>query len=175
VSNKTKPLHPPVTDNHLAGGRGGSALKPGGWIEFQDISPEPLCDDGTMAADDPIKYLYELVKASFAQFGMAVTLPKVLGPRLREAGFASIHRVVKKVPVGDWARDETLRRIGMYQRTAVLEFLPALAGRPFEALGMPPVERQVAVALARRGLQDHRVHRYFEYYFWYAQKPLSPR
>lgn len=33
------------------------------------------------------------------------------------------------------------------------------------------VESQVTVALARRAMEDHSVHRYFTYYFWFAQKP----
>ncbi|KAG5914397.1 hypothetical protein E4U61_005812 [Claviceps capensis] len=52
-----------------------------------------------------------------------------------------------------------------------LEVLPSLSGRPFQALKMPEAEIEVAIDMARKGLDDPNVHRYFDYYFWYAQKP----
>ncbi len=147
------------------------SLRPGGWIELQELCAEPLCDDGTMPSDDPVKYMYDLAGQAFSKFGMNVTLPKNLEPLLRDAGFENIQCIVKKVPIGTWAKDKTMRLIGLYQQTAVMDLMPALAGRPFQALGMSPMESEVALAHARNGLRDMKVHRYFHYYFWYAQKP----
>jgi len=126
-----------------------------------------------MPQDDPVKHMYELAHQAFAKFGMNVTLPKVLEPLLRDAGYENIHCIVKKVPIGPWARDKTLRVVGMYQKIAILDLMPALPGRPFTALGMSRSESQVTLDHARNGLSDMSVHRYFHYYFWYAQKPLS--
>jgi len=125
-----------------------------------------------MPDDDPVKYMYELAQRAFTKFGMNVTLPKDLEPMLRDAGFENLRCVVKKVPIGPWARDKTLRIIGMYQKMAVQDLMPALGGRPFTALGMSQVESQVTLAHARQALGDNSVHRYFHYYFWSAQKPL---
>ncbi|KAJ9156100.1 Methyltransferase type 11 [Pleurostoma richardsiae] len=147
------------------------ALKPGGWIELQELCAEPLCDDGTMPDNDPVKVMYDMAAKAFAKFGANVTLAKNLESQLREAGFENIQCIVKKVPIGVWAKDKTLRLIGLYQKYAVLDLMSALAGRPFEALGLSQVESQVILAHARRGLEDSTVHRYFNYYFWYAQKP----
>ncbi|KAH6856168.1 hypothetical protein B0I37DRAFT_301586 [Chaetomium sp. MPI-CAGE-AT-0009] len=146
------------------------SLKPGGWIELQELCAEILCDDNTMPDNDPVKYMYELCHRAFSKFGMDVTLPKILEPMLRDAGFEKIQCVVKKVPIGPWARDKTLRVIGMYQKIAIQDLMPVLAGRPFTALGMSEMESQVTLAHARRGLADTGVHRYFHYYFWFAQK-----
>lgn len=146
------------------------SLKPGGWIELQELCAEPLCDDGTMSPTDPVKYMYDLAGQAFSRFGMNVTLPKHLESLLRDAGFENIQCVVKKVPIGTWARDKTLRLIGYFQKMAVCELMPALAERPFKALGMTEAESQVTLAYARKGLDDTSVHRYFMYYFWFAQK-----
>ncbi|KAK3358747.1 hypothetical protein B0T25DRAFT_587903 [Lasiosphaeria hispida] len=153
--------------------RGYESLKPGGWIELQELCAEVLCDDGTMPPDDPVKYTYELAAQAFGKFGMRVTLPKDLEPLLRDAGYENIQCIVKKVPIGVWARDKTMRLVGMYQKMAVLDLLPAVAGRPFAALGMSEMESQVTLAHTRRGLNDASVHRYFHYYFWFAQKPFG--
>src|SRR3569833_226711 len=130
------------------------------------------CDAGTMPDDDPVKRAYDLCTTAFAKFGMDITLPSKLEGFLRDVGYDNILCKIKKVPIVVWARDKTLRLIGLYQKMAVVDIMPAFAGRPFAALGMTPTESQVTAALARKGLEDTNVHRYFNYYFWYAQKPL---
>lgn len=107
---------------------------------------------------DPVKYIYELVYRAFLKFGMDVTVPKAPEHMLRKAGFENVQCIVKKVPIGAWARDKTLRVVCMYQEMAVQDLLPAFAGWPFTALGMSQVENQVALAHARQGLGDTRVH-----------------
>ncbi|EFX02944.1 hypothetical protein CMQ_2873 [Grosmannia clavigera kw1407] len=147
------------------------SLKPGGWVELQELQGEILCDDETMLDDDPLKYVYELGAKAFKLFGMDVLIPQQLEAILRAAGFVNIQCIPKKVPIGVWAQDKTLRLVGLYQKTAISEFLSAMAGRPFEALGIDATARQAIVALARRSLEDTTIHRYMPYYFWYAQKP----
>ncbi|GAO17644.1 hypothetical protein UVI_02002060 [Ustilaginoidea virens] len=147
------------------------SLRPGGWIELQELQGTPLCDDGTMPDDDPVKTLYSTAEEAYKKFGMNTTLSAELDPFLRDAGFENIHCQVMKVPIGIWAKDKTMRILGLYQKMAVLDFLPTLSGRPFKALGMSEAEAEVTVALARRALEEVNVHRYFNYYFWYAQKP----
>jgi hypothetical protein len=124
-----------------------------------------------MANNDPVKYMYECVQRAFLKFGMDVTLPKRLEPMLRDAGFENIQYVVKKVPIGPWDSDN--RRVGKRQRKVVRDLMPAFSGRPFNALGLSQVESEVILAHARLGLGETGVHRYFHYYFWYAQKPLE--
>ncbi|KAH7634074.1 S-adenosyl-L-methionine-dependent methyltransferase [Sordaria sp. MPI-SDFR-AT-0083] len=147
------------------------ALKPGGWIEFQELNCEVFCDDDTMSADDPVKFLYDLTQQAFAKFNMNITIPKILRQYLTDAGFVNIQCVVKKVPIGVWAKDKTLRLVGMYQKMAILEIMQALAGRPFDALGLDQVQKEIIMMEARKGLDNPKVHRYFNYYFWFAQKP----
>ncbi|KAG5974976.1 hypothetical protein E4U55_007915 [Claviceps digitariae] len=147
------------------------SLRPGGWIELQELQGIPLCDDGTMPDDDPVKCLYDTAGSAYEKFGMSTTLPAELEPFLREAGFENIHCQIMKVPIGPWAKDRTMRVVGLYQKMAVLDFLPTLSGRPFKALGMSDAEGEVAIAMARKGLDNANAHRYFNYYFWYAQKP----
>lgn len=129
------------------------------------------CDDGTMPDNDPVKEVYELLDLAFQKFDMDMRLAEKLEPLLQAAGFVNISCVVKKTPVGVWARDKTLRLIGMYHKIAMLDLLPTFAGRPFMALGLTPEEAHVRVALARKALGDANVHRYANYYFWIAQKP----
>lgn len=132
----------------------------------------PYCDDGSMGDDDPFKRLYLLAAQAYKTFGMSTTIAARLEPVLRDVGFTDIRCKVFKVPIGVWAKDKTMRLIGLYQKTAILEFISTFAGRPFEALGLSASEAHLTVAQARAALDDARVHRYFNYYFWYARKPL---
>lgn len=124
-----------------------------------------------MSGDDPFKRLYDLAGQAYQKFGMSTARPAQLEPLLLDAGFQNIHCKIMKVPIGTWAKDKTMRLIGLYQKTVVGDFIPTLAGRPFAALGMSQEEAQVTLAFARTALNDANVHRYFNYYFWYAQKP----
>ncbi|KHO01582.1 Methyltransferase type 11 [Metarhizium album ARSEF 1941] len=151
------------------------SLRPGGWVELQELHGVPLCDDGTMTDEDPVKTLYDTAGAAYKKFGMSTTLPAELEPYLREAGFENVHCRIMKVPIGTWAKEKLMRAIGLYQKMAILDFIPTLVGRPFQALQISEAEAEVRVALARKGLEDPSTHRYFNYYFWYAQKPASRR
>ncbi|KAG6135266.1 hypothetical protein E4U28_005478 [Claviceps purpurea] len=126
--------------------------------ELQDFQPVPLCDDGTMPDDDRVKHALDLTERAFEKFGMRSKLPAELEPYLREAGLEKIHCKIFKVPIGQWAKDHLMRVVGLYQRLAVTEILPSMLGRLFHALEMILT-----------------IHRYFNYYFWYAQKPGSSR
>lgn len=151
------------------------SLRPGGWIELQELQPTTLCDDGTMPDDDPVKYLFEKIDSTFELLGLKAKLPLKLESYLREAGFENVHCQIFKVPIGPWAEDRTMRIVGLYQKIAVEELLPTCSGRPFQTLKMSEAEAEVTIAMARKGLEDTDVHRYFHYYFWYAQKPGSSR
>ncbi|KAG6118377.1 hypothetical protein E4U14_006938 [Claviceps sp. LM454 group G7] len=150
------------------------SLRPGGWIELQEIQLTSLCDDGTMPDDDPVKHLYETIGKAMEKLGMRAKLAAELEPYLHKAGFENIHCQIFKVPIGPWAKDRTMRVVGLYQKMAVLDILSALTGRLFEALEMSETEAEVTLAMARKGLDDPDVHRYFNFYFWYAQKPEPP-
>ncbi|KAG6265055.1 hypothetical protein E4U47_006570 [Claviceps purpurea] len=147
------------------------SLRPGGWIELQEYESTPMCDDGTMPNDDAVKHLYELVDRSFEKFGLKANLAPQLGTYLEKAGFEDIRCQVMKVPIGPWTKDKTMRIIGQYQKSVIVDGLPFLAGRPFQALEMSDAEIEATIAKARKRLHDPKVHRYLNYYFWYAQKP----
>ncbi|KAG6133887.1 hypothetical protein E4U28_005973 [Claviceps purpurea] len=66
---------------------------------------------------------------------------------------------------------KAMEKLGMRAKLAA-ELEPYLheAGfenrRLFEALEIPEAEVEVTLAMARKGLDDPDVHRYFNFYFW---------
>ncbi|TPX19138.1 uncharacterized protein E0L32_011211 [Thyridium curvatum] len=150
------------------------SLKPGAWLEMQEIHGWANCDDGTMPEDDPLYKFYVTAGDAFRSFGMNLALAKDLRPLIEEAGFVNIQCIVKKVPVGPWPKDRTLRVAGLYCRQAILELIPAMVGKPFQALGMSKAEAEMLGLDVRKALKDMSKHRYLNFYFWIAQKPESP-
>jgi hypothetical protein len=146
-------------------------IKPGGWIEFQELHPWPQCDDGTMPPEDPVAGFYKLVGEAFGKLRLDVHAPVKLDKPLAEAGFTNVQCVVKKIPIGIWARDRRLRLVGHYLKLVIQDFLPALANKPFTTLGLNEVERELWRSAASKALDDMSAHRYWNFYFWSGQKP----
>jgi SAM-dependent methyltransferase len=148
-----------------------AALKPGGCLELQELEAFPHCDDGTMSENDALVYLYVKAIEGMATFGMDITRPRNMESTLAEAGFVKIRHIVKKIPVGPWAKDPILRVAGMYIREAISDVIPAIVGRPLQSLGLTPEECEMIALNARVSLKDMSQHRYFNFHFWTAQKP----
>ncbi|KAH8886934.1 S-adenosyl-L-methionine-dependent methyltransferase [Thozetella sp. PMI_491] len=147
-------------------------LRPGGWVEFQEIYGKPLCDDGTMGDDDIMKQYYEVSVKAMGQFGIDLSQGSKVGEYLERAGFQNINCVVKKMPLGTWARDKRMRLIGLYVADLILTSLPSMVdGKPFARLGLSEEERMVWGARVREAIKEPHVHRYYHHYFWFAQKP----
>ncbi|KAI1074888.1 S-adenosyl-L-methionine-dependent methyltransferase [Whalleya microplaca] len=148
-------------------------LRPGGWMEWQEQHCWFQSDDGTLAPDDGAQGFYELAHAAFRKLGFDAHLAARLREPLEAAGFRNVQCVVKKVPVGPWARDRTLRLVGLYLQTVIREFVPVCAARPLAVLGLSDAERAAWRAKAVRSLEDPYPHRYWNVYFWYGQKPYD--
>ncbi|KAI4594494.1 hypothetical protein KJ359_008283 [Pestalotiopsis sp. 9143b] len=146
-------------------------LKPGGWIEFQELHAWPQCDDGTMLPDDAVAGFYKLVVEAFAKLGLDIHAPCKLDKPLEAAGFTNVQCVVKKIPIGTWARDRRLRLVGHYLKLVIQDFLPALTNKPFTILGLNQVEREMWRTATFKALDDMSAHRYWNFYFWSGQKP----
>ncbi|KAK0721631.1 S-adenosyl-L-methionine-dependent methyltransferase [Lasiosphaeria miniovina] len=146
-------------------------LKPGGWVEFQESYGMPFCDDGSMDEErDVMKQYFALCGEAMARFGLQLDLGSRVGEYLERAGFVNVACVRKKLPVGTWPRDKTLRLIGLYVREALAQSTASLV-KVFAGIGMSETEREVWAARVRETARDSSIHRYCYYYFWYGQKP----
>ncbi|KAJ2891192.1 hypothetical protein MKZ38_000768 [Zalerion maritima] len=64
--------------------------KPGGWIEIQECSGLPSCDDETMPENHPVTEFFTRVHAALAEDGMNFHVGPALAQPFRVAGFTSI-------------------------------------------------------------------------------------
>jgi len=97
--------------------------------------------------------------------------PRV-GQMMEAAGFINVSSRTYKVPVGPWAKDQTLKLVGLYMRQVTHDFVGA-ATKPLLALGMDTAEIGAFLAMVQKALRDDSVHSYGRYFVWTGQKPAN--
>ncbi|PTB41645.1 uncharacterized protein TrAFT101_009746 [Trichoderma asperellum] len=148
-------------------------MKPGGWIELQDVDGDVHSDDDTVPDDWPLKRFTEILLEGFAKFGTNAHAAVFGGQYLEEAGFVNIQHNYIKLPYGTWPKDKVMRLVGMYYRTACEEFFPAVGAIHFPLLGWEKNEMEVFFMQCRQAMRDPKVHAYGKMHFWSGQKPLD--
>ncbi|KAH7143773.1 S-adenosyl-L-methionine-dependent methyltransferase [Dactylonectria macrodidyma] len=148
-------------------------MRPGGWVELQDVDGQCHTDDDTIPDDWPIKRFTEYIVEGFAQFGTNSHAAIFGGQYLVEAGFVNIKHNYVKLPYGTWPRDKITRLVGMYYRTACEEFFPAVGAVHFPRMGWNKLEMELFFAECRKSMRDPNVHAYGKMHFWSGQKPLD--
>src|SRR5690348_6498535 len=113
-------------------------LKPGGYIEFQELEYWPHCDDGSLSPQTyPLRdYLEHLAQGmrAFAD-GSDLHAVRMLPDELQAAGFENVQRTTHKCPLGVWPTEKRLRTCGVLLKTAFLDGLSGVSRRPLMALG----------------------------------------
>ncbi|ERS97113.1 tam domain protein [Sporothrix schenckii 1099-18] len=171
-------------------------LKPGGFVEFQDLVPLMCCDDGTLppahvapnALRDFARYVGMGLRTSQRLAGGdlfdAITadpsdphlMDMILSQELAAAGFTGIRTVRHKCPLGGWPEQKEMRRCGLLLRQAMLEGLRGWSHRPLgttaDGLGWTPTQIEIFLVDVRKAIMDTSVHAYFPMHITYAQKPM---
>ncbi|KAK8145207.1 hypothetical protein G3M48_004797 [Beauveria asiatica] len=148
-------------------------IRPGGWVELQDVDGVVHTDDDSVPKDWPLKRLTDLLVEAFAQFGTNANAAESGREYLEEAGFVNIQHNYIKLPYGTWPKDKLMRLVGMYYRTACEDFLPAVGAMHFPRMGWEKAEMEVFFAQVRQSMRDPKVHAYGKMHFWSGQKPLA--
>lgn len=131
----------------------------------------PRSDDGSMPPDFAFARMLQLVGRGLAAMSINLGGVRDIRNQLERAGFTSIHERTFKVPLGPWARDALLKKVGAYYRAIAVDGLQAITLRPMcNGLGWTPEEVDVFLGGVRRSLLDAEVHAYQVLHVIYAQK-----
>jgi len=150
-----------------------TSLKPGGWIEIQEISWVYKCDDDTLTPDYGPVQMAQKMKESLLNMGVDIYAADKNPERVEEAGFANVWHKFLKVPVGPWAKDKALKQIGLYIRSIIYDGLQAVTMGPYtRGLGWKPEQVEVFLAHVRKDLMNTSMHSYVQYHTLYGQKPV---
>ncbi|KAK8191283.1 S-adenosyl-L-methionine-dependent methyltransferase [Phyllosticta capitalensis] len=149
-------------------------LKPGGWIELQDLSVPPRCDDGSAPSDSAMLEISSLFARAAGMVGLDMQAPSKFPQMLRDIGFEDIHTRRYKWPIGPWAKGSKEKLLG---RWALQDCFDGMQGGTMafftRVLKMKPEEVEARLAEARKEMKGQKTHLYLPVFFTYARKPLT--
>ncbi|KAF4418862.1 methyltransferase [Fusarium acutatum] len=152
-------------------------VKPGGWMELQEIHHYPhhaRTGDAVPPHEHPVAQYWTYINEGLAQLG--VDFPAAAGGKLatkmQAAGFVNVTERVFHVPLGTWPKNQVLKTVGLYWRTILTDGLQAIALGPMSR-GMGWSREQIEVFLVdvRRAYSDHTSLLYMPMHIVYGQKP----
>ena len=147
-------------------------IKPGGWIEIQEMHHYPHCNDDSIPPAYALRTWLENIRLGIGKLGIDLSVATRNFSNLRNAGFINVQERVFKVPIGTWPKNKTLQMIGLYLRTVISDGLQAISLGPLvRGLGWSPEKVELLLVEVRKSLGDGTVHSYFQYHVVWAQKP----
>ncbi|KAK3945710.1 Phosphoethanolamine N-methyltransferase [Diplogelasinospora grovesii] len=150
-------------------------LKPGGYIEIQELHFFPHCDDQSMTPQTPyafrdyMNYMEDGIRA----LGSDLHAILLMSDELKQVGFEDVTTTTHKCPIGLWPRDKRLRLCGLFLRTAIMDGLRGLSRRPLTNLGWTQLQIEMFLVDVRKAVMDAKFHTYFPFHVLYGRKPLS--
>ncbi|KAG9186337.1 hypothetical protein G6011_02893 [Alternaria panax] len=151
-------------------------LKPGGYLECQDIAfPIRCMDPGVTAKDSPLIRWSELFLQAAKKIGLDGTAPRHFTPQLRNAGFNKINLKSYKWPVGKWAKGARFMLLGRFVYEDLMDWLPSSSlGLFTRVLKWSREEVEVFLSECRAEVRRKDRHYYADVFFYHARKPEDP-
>lgn len=148
-------------------------LTPGGWFELQATRPGKfLSDDGSDELAKDAQFWMTTICEGAGKFGKPLDNAHEYAQKLKNVGFLDVKEEIRKVPIGQWPKDPTLKELGKiqaHQEAQLIEsYTPAIFSR---VLGWQEAEIQVLMAKVKNDLRKTAHHLYLPVYFVYGRKP----
>ncbi|KUJ15418.1 S-adenosyl-L-methionine-dependent methyltransferase [Mollisia scopiformis] len=129
-------------------------LEPGGWLELQDVVAPWTDVDGSLS-NSALLHFHTLTISAAAQIGRDVCQVITYPSLLAAAGFSSVTEMHYQWPIGPWAMDPRLKRVGEMFREDLDVTVEPIAERLYKGvLGMGDSEVGEIVRAARRDAWD---------------------
>ncbi|KAI1454082.1 S-adenosyl-L-methionine-dependent methyltransferase [Annulohypoxylon moriforme] len=151
-------------------------LRPGGWIELQEIHHFPTSSNNTLASDHPVAQYWQYVDEGLINLGVSFRTSNEgrIAAAMRECGYVNVTERVFHIPIGTWPKNKTLKSVGLYWKTILLDGIQAIALGPMTR-GLHWRREQVEALLVsvRKGYHDNSLLLYMPLVCVYGQKPES--
>ncbi|KAI5867812.1 S-adenosyl-L-methionine-dependent methyltransferase [Durotheca rogersii] len=152
-------------------------LKPGGWMELQEIDHFPLSTNGSLSADHPVARYWRYVDEGLENLGVNFRFSHEgrIARSMRQCGYVNVTERVFHMPIGTWPRNKTLKSVGLYWKMILLNGVQAIALGPMTR-GLHWTREQVETFLVsvRKGYEDNSLLLYMPLICVYGQKPPKP-
>lgn len=150
-----------------------AALKPGGWLEIQDLQFPILCSDSSAdSSSPPIKWSHYMLEGA-RNLGLDLSVAKDFPTLFRQTGFANVREERNAWPIGTWPKNPREKEKGVWALQNVTDGLEAFSMAIYtKGLGWRPQEVNIWLSSVDMALRDRRSHCYLPLTVVYAQKPL---
>lgn len=147
------------------------ALRPGGWMEMQDLYAPVLCDDGTMSGTAWQEW-NDLFSEACSKIGRDASCAAKYKNWMNEAGFDHVQEHTYIWPVNTWPKDKGLKEMGLLTMINMVDGLEGFTLRLWEtALGKSREEIEVFLTQVRKDLQNKKIHSYAKIHVVHGRKP----
>ncbi|KAK0390825.1 hypothetical protein NLU13_0328 [Sarocladium strictum] len=150
-------------------------LKPGGWVELQEIHHFPMGQhDRPISLNDPIAQYWSSIREGLSTLGVDsdIIASGELPAMMREAGFVNVKEQVIKIPLGTWPEGQVLKTVGLYWRTILLDGLQAIGMGPLtRGLRWSPEAVELFLVQVRRAYLEDTTGMYMPFHIICGQKP----
>ncbi|KAJ5938939.1 hypothetical protein N7466_002073 [Penicillium verhagenii] len=149
-------------------------VRPGGWVEVQEFEASLGSDDETHLLAPTVMHWLEMINGASKQFGKEMNIAERVRPRMENEGFINVSDDIYKCPVGGWAKDRQLKKIGRIGKVLVLKVVEPYSLALFtRVLGYTFQEAQGIMDKVRAEMMNSKVHMYFFFHFVYGQRPME--
>ncbi|KAK1765223.1 S-adenosyl-L-methionine-dependent methyltransferase [Phialemonium atrogriseum] len=147
-------------------------LRPGGYLESQELMGLLECDDGTVAPTNHFKqWCDDIVEASIAA-DRPLPFADSMKRWYEEAGFVDVQEKVYKVPINRWPGVQKLKMLGEMFHANMESGLQAFSYALLHRVkGMSQEEIEVSLVNVRKDMADQHVHAYIKFYVVWGRKP----
>ncbi|MCJ1396547.1 hypothetical protein MMC18_009438 [Xylographa bjoerkii] len=149
-------------------------MKPGAWLEMQELQFPAKSDDGSATRESPfIDWSYKLAEAS-EKVGIDSLACEKFEEQLARQGFVNIKYETIKWPIGSWAKGKKEKEIGRWMLENVLQGLQGLSMALFTRhLGWSREAVELFLVEVRKQMFDRSSHVYVDVRVVLGQKPFD--
>ncbi|KAF4335839.1 methyltransferase [Fusarium beomiforme] len=152
-------------------------IKPGGWMELQEIHHYPhnaRTGKAIPPHEHPVAQYWTYINEGLKELG--VDFPAASGGKLaakmQAAGFVNVTERIFHVPLGTWPKNQVLKTVGLYWRTILTDGLQAIALGPMSrGMGWSRDQIEVFLVDVRRAYSDNTALLYMPMHIIYGQRP----
>ncbi|KAF2758106.1 S-adenosyl-L-methionine-dependent methyltransferase [Pseudovirgaria hyperparasitica] len=148
------------------------SLRPGGYLESQEMYSMLFCDDGTMPPNYPLLVWQRRQDGAAMDAGRPMRIANKLKRWYEQAGFVDVKEEMFKLPINSWPKDPQFKMLGRFSEQNLLDGLQGFSLAWFSrVLRWTKDEIEVDLVNVRKAISDRSVHAYLKIYVVWGRKP----
>lgn len=138
-----------------------SNLRPGGWVEAQEVNYPLYCDDGSAGPNSALMRWSKVIREAMGKGGVDSAPGDHFKNYLSDEGFTNVQEKITNWPCSPWSKDEYGKELGRLQRQNMLMMLEGVSTMVLmKHLGWTKQEVEALLQEVRRDLDDLDKHVY---------------